>query len=151
MFKCRSMLGEYHHLIQEMRLVDHSSFYRYFHMSPVMFDDLLRRVGPVITRKTTQLRSPVSPGERLAVTLRYLVTGDSMHTISFSYHLGHATVCCIIYDTCQALWDVLSAEFLQPPQSSEEWKRISDGFHSTWNFPHCIGVIHGKHSYADTS
>ena len=105
-------MGEYHRLIQKMGLVDHSSFYRYFQMSPVMFDDLLSSVAPVITRMTTQLKSPVSPGERLAVTLCYLVTGDSMQTISFSFRLGHATVCCIIDDTCQVLWDVLAAEVL---------------------------------------
>ena len=96
-FKLRTNMGEYHSLIQEMRLAaDHESFYRYFHMTPMTFDGLLRRVGPLITRNTTQLRNPISPGERLAVTIRYLVTGDSMQTISFSYHLGHATVCHII-------------------------------------------------------
>ena len=106
MFKCSSTLGKYHCVVQEMKQVDHSSFYTYFHMSPVMFDDLLIRVGPVITQMTSQLTSALPPGERLGVTLRYLVTGDSMKTIS-----GYATVCCIIKDTCQALWDVLSPEF----------------------------------------
>ena len=38
-----------------------------------------------------------------------------------------------------------SPEFLTAPQSNVEWKRISDGFESTWNFPHCIGAIDGKH------
>ena len=50
------------------------------------------------------MRLPVPPGERLAVTLRYLVTGDSMQTVSFSYRLGHSTVCNIIEETCQAIW-----------------------------------------------
>ena len=98
-FKCRSSFGEYHSLIKEMRLVDHFSFYRYFHMSPSRFDDLLRRVKPLIVRKTTQLREPVAADERLSVTLRYLVTGDSMQTISFSYRLGHSTVSYIIEET----------------------------------------------------
>ena len=79
-FKCRSTLGEYHRLVEEIKLVDHSSFYRHFHMSPVMFDDLLSRVGPVITRMTTQLRSPVPPGEILAVTL---------HSSNWGFHADH--------------------------------------------------------------
>lgn len=138
-------MGEFHSLIQEMRLVDHYSFYRYFHMSPTRFDDLLNRVKPLISRKTTQLRESVSAEERLAVTLRYLVTGDSMQTISFSYRLGHSTVCYIIEDTCEAIWRALSVDFLRPPKSSDEWKRISEGFADIWNFPHCIGAIDGKH------
>lgn len=144
-FKCRSSFGEYHSLIKEMRLVDYFSFYRYFHMSPSRFDDLLRRVKPLIVRKTTQLREPVSADERLSVTLRYLVTGDSMQTISFSYRLGHSTVSYIIEETCQAIWRALSVEFLQPPKSSDEWKKISEGFADIWNFPHCVGAIDGKH------
>ena len=68
-----------------------------------------------------------------------------MQTISFSYRIGHATVCHIIDDTCQALWYVLSPEFLCAPKTSEEWKKISDGFATTWNFPHCVGAIDGKH------
>ena len=144
-FQCRSTMGEYHALVQEMRLFDNDSFYKYFHMSPVTFNNLLIKLIPVISRKTTPMRSPVPPGERLAVTLRYLVTGDSFQTISFSFRLGHSTVCGIIEDTCQAIWDVLSPEFLNPPQSREEWKRISEGFERTWQFPHCIGAIDGKH------
>ena len=53
------------------------------------------------------MRSPVSPGERLAVTLRFLATGDSMQTIAFSYRLGHSTVCKIIDDTCEAICGML--------------------------------------------
>ena len=102
-FCSRQAMGEYHSLIQEMRLVDHSSFYRYFHMSPATFDNLLSRVGPSITKQSTRLRKPISTGERLAVALQYLVTGDSMQTISFSFRLGHSTVCDIIGNTCEAI------------------------------------------------
>ena len=120
-------MGEYHSLIKEMRLVDHFSFYKYFHMSPSRFDDLLSRVKPFIVRKTTQLREPVSAEERLSVNLRFLVTGDSMQTISFSYRLGHSTVSYIIEETCQAIWRALSVEFLRPPKSSDEWKKLVKG------------------------
>ena len=71
------------------------------------------------------MRAPVSPGERLAATLRYLTTGDSMQTISFSYHLGHSTMCNIVKDTCRELWNALSGTYLH---TVDEWKRISDGF-----------------------
>ena len=57
---------------------DQESFYRYFHMSPQRFDHLLSLVGPLVKRQDTRYREAIPPDERLAITLRYLVTGDSM-------------------------------------------------------------------------
>ena len=144
-FQTRCTRGEYHSLVNEMRLTDHQSFYKYFHMSPERFAHLLSLVGPAITRQTTTFREPISAGERLAITLRYLVTGDSMQTISFSYRVGHSTVCGIIDSTCDALWDVLSSEYLRRPLCQEEWKWVNECFHQIWNLPHCVGAIDGKH------
>ena len=49
-------------------------------MSPERFDHLFSLVGPLISKLATRFRNPISPSERLAVTLRYLATGDSQHT-----------------------------------------------------------------------
>ena len=68
-----------------------------------------------------------------------------MQTIAFSYRLGHSTVCNIIGETCDALWNVLYKKYLKTPSNQTEWKRISDGFYRAWNFPHCLGAIDGKH------
>ena len=77
-------------------------------MTPTRIDQLLSVVGPAITRQHKNFWSPISPGERLAVTLRFLATGDSVQTIAFSDRLGHFTLCNIIDSTCDALWDVLA-------------------------------------------
>jgi hypothetical protein len=106
-FQSRSTKGEYHSLVAEMRLGDHESFYRYFHMTPQSFLHLLGLVGPSITRQDTCLCLVIPPDERLAITLRYLVTGDSMQTISFRYRVDYSTVSGIIDSTCDALWKVL--------------------------------------------
>lgn len=138
-------MGEYHALVNEMRLGDQQSFYRYFHMTPMRFSHLLGLVGPSIKRQDTCFRQAIPPDERLAITLRYLVTGDSMQTISFSYRVGHSTVSGIIDSTCQALWNVLQPQFMPRPSTSAEWKGVSQGFQQIWNFPHCVGAIDGKH------
>ena len=44
-------------------------------MTPDIFDMLVERVAPVITRKTSDFRQPIPPGVRVAATLRYLATG----------------------------------------------------------------------------
>jgi len=45
-------------------------------MNEETFDELLARVRPYITKQTTQLRRPVPPEQKLAITLRYLATGN---------------------------------------------------------------------------
>uniref|UniRef100_A0A1X7VQK7 DDE Tnp4 domain-containing protein n=1 Tax=Amphimedon queenslandica TaxID=400682 RepID=A0A1X7VQK7_AMPQE len=81
----------------------------------------------------------------VATALQILVTGDSMQTISFSFRMGHSSVCEIIDNTCEAFWNVLSPEFVNAPESSEERRKISNGFTRLWHFPHCVGGIDGKH------
>lgn len=42
------------------------------------FDYLLELVSPIISKNDTNFRRAVSPSKRLAVTLRYLATGENV-------------------------------------------------------------------------
>jgi len=64
---------------------------------------------------------------------RFLATGDSFKTISFSYRLGHATVYKIVIDTCQSILKNLKTEVMPQP-TEERWKQISNDFWNVWNF-----------------
>jgi len=75
---------------------------------------------------------------------RFLATGDSFKTISFSYRLGHATVYKIVIDTCQSIVKNLMTEVMPQP-TEERWKQISNDFWNVWNFPNCLGALDGKH------
>lgn len=39
----------------------------------------------------------------------------------------------------------ISNNLLQLPRSSNEWLKIEEEFNRTWNFPHCLGALDGKH------
>lgn len=65
----RTSYGEFHHLFNELRQ-DTCRFYKYFRMTPDIFDDLLKQVNPLIRRKDTNYRTAISSSERLAITLR---------------------------------------------------------------------------------
>ena len=142
----RQQKGEFHLLVKDLRLHDQEYFFKYFRMSPSTFDELLSFIAPLIIKQRTVMRDPVGPAERLAVTLRYLVTGDAQSTIAANYRISPSTIGRIITETCSALWaSLLNKKFLDPPSTESEWKVVAQEFEAKWNFPHALGAIDGKH------
>lgn len=140
-FLRREQLGEFI-LVREMSNCDPELFYKSFRMSPIRFQELLSTIRDRIEHFSN--RTPISPAERLAITLRFLSTGDSQQTISTSYRMGKSTVHYIINETCEAIWDKLSATYLKVPDNND-WYKIRDDFWKLWNFPNCCGALDGKH------
>ncbi|KAK0139803.1 Protein ALP1-like [Merluccius polli] len=141
--RTRNQRGEFHSLVQELRL-DSLRFEQYFRMPPEYFDELLSKVGPLITRADTSFRSAIDPAERLAICLRYLATGDSFRTIGFSYRVGTSSVCRIVREVASAIWTALVEEVMPVP-TMEDWSTVAEEFEWRWNFPNCVGAIDGKH------
>ena len=105
----------------------------------------MRLVAPKISKSSAK-RESISAEERLCVTLRFLVSGDSQSTISGSYRISRSSISRIVRETTQALWDVLLEEdFLDAPKSKNDWQKIATEFEEQWHFPHCLGAIDGKH------
>jgi len=71
----RKELGAYNNFIREIRSEDEETFRQFHRMDVQQFHDILTKVGPVIQREDTVMRESISPGERLAATLRFLATG----------------------------------------------------------------------------
>ena len=61
-------------------------------MSKERFDHLYHLIEPKIKKKDTRLRKCVCARERLVITLRYLSTGCSQQTVSFTFRLGRTTI-----------------------------------------------------------
>ena len=78
------------------------------------------------------------------MTLRFLATGDNLHTLAYAFCVGHSTVAEIVVEMSVAIFQVLQAEYMSPP-STEQWKQIAGDFYKSWNFPNCVGAIDGKH------
>ena len=114
-------------------------------MTPDGFEHLLPLVAPRIEKRTTKFSELISAAQRLALTLRYLATGESQQSLSLIYRIGKATVSKIVSETALAIYNSLRDLFMKVPSSKEEWLNISVGFEKSWNFPHCIGSIDDKH------
>ncbi|RVE51453.1 hypothetical protein evm_003854 [Chilo suppressalis] len=139
----RNYLLQRENLMSDLRMTD-GSFCNFTRMSKSDFEHLLEMIGPSIAKRETNIRQPVSPQTRLAITLRYLATGDSYSSLSYTFRVSKQLISKIIPDVCQELINSL-AGYVKVPSSEQEWKQISREFEIRWNFPHCIGAIDGKH------
>ena len=82
--KKRSIHGAYHQLMKELYCLDVSGYRKIFQMDSTSFETLINMVGPKVKRQDTVMRKAISPGERLAITLRFLATGTLFfHFINF--------------------------------------------------------------------
>ena len=60
--------------------------------------------------------------KRLAVTLRYLASGDSQQSFGWAHRIGKTTISKVIKETTNAIWEVLKEVYLKPPQEGADFK-----------------------------
>ena len=107
----REQLG-YTHLLREL-LPYPEDVHTFLRMDENSYLELLDLVRPRIEKQSTVLRSPIDPHQRLMATLRYLATGDSYQDLKFSTCISAQALSNIIPETCNAIYDALSAEYLK--------------------------------------
>ncbi|XP_068083420.1 uncharacterized protein [Anabrus simplex] len=134
--------GDFGNLLQEMRENDPHEFFLYMRMKPEQFDTILNLVSPFLIKRS--VRSPLPTSMRLAITLRFLATGDSIPSLAWNYRIGKSTACQVINETTRAIWDALHGTYLPLP-TEEDFRRIAQEFYTQWDMPNCIGAIDGKH------
>ena len=83
----RYQLGAYDGLMVELANEDVPGYISFQRLAPELFGELLSKVGPLIQRQDTHMRKAISAGARLALTLRYLATGNKLLYIKiFKYY-----------------------------------------------------------------
>ncbi|KAK7097241.1 putative nuclease HARBI1 [Littorina saxatilis] len=141
----RRQFGMYDQLMVELRNEDHASFTNFLRISPAMFDELLARVGPRITKQYTFYRDPLEPGMKLALTLRHLASGNKYASMKFGWRVPHTGQSLVVRDVCQAIIDEYVDEVLVCPSTPESWRAVADKFFQRWNFPNTCGALDVKH------
>ena len=140
----REQRGIYHLLIRELSLQDTTSYREFFRINKEQFQFLVREIANRIAKKDTVMRSSIKPDERLAVTLRFLATGETFKSLEYSFRISRTTISSIELECCEAIYDILGPTYLKTPDSEEEWSRIAQLFKRRWNFLHGIGAIDGE-------
>ncbi|CAH2013917.1 unnamed protein product [Acanthoscelides obtectus] len=129
-------------------LKEPSGFFENFcRMSSEDFKILLNMVESYIVKKNTKWRKAIPANERLAITLRFLATGDSFKSLCYLFKVSSQLILSIVPEVCMAIIKVLGGT-IKMPTSQEGWRSISNDFERLWNFPSLCGRLRRKaHNY----
>ena len=114
-------------------------------MTPEFFEMIKTRLEPHLARQATNYRAPISVGEKLALTIRYLATGESYTSLSCQFRVGRSTISKFLPEVCRAIQDEFTREYLKCPTTPDEWKELEREFTIRWNVPHALGALDGKY------
>ncbi len=110
-----------------------------------MFFELVDRLLPRIEKQDTWYQKALQPGLKVAITLQYLATGDSYHSLMYNFQVAHNTISSIVRDVCKAIINEYATEVIAAPTTEAESLQIADLFSSRWNFHNCLGSMDEKH------
>ncbi|CAH1969416.1 unnamed protein product [Acanthoscelides obtectus] len=82
-------------------------FDNFVRMSCSDFEYLLQKTSPMIAKNDTDRRDAIPVKVRLAVTLRYLATGDSYRSLHYLFKISSQVISLIVPEVCLALNDIL--------------------------------------------
>lgn len=68
----------------------------------------------------------------------------SFRKLRFEFLLSHVTIRAVIYETCNAIWEVM-APIHFPPLTPERMRDLAMRNQGLWEFPNVWGAVDGKH------
>ncbi|KAJ8946852.1 hypothetical protein NQ318_006762 [Aromia moschata] len=78
-------------------------FHNFCRISATDFEKLLSMIEPDIMKSDTNYRLAIPPAERLAVTLRFLATGNSYHSLMYTFKISRKCISNFIPEVCDAI------------------------------------------------
>ncbi|XP_061717043.1 uncharacterized protein LOC133524899 [Cydia pomonella] len=101
-------------------------FSNFVRMSCSDFEYLLQKITPMVIKQDTYWRDAIPVKVRLAVTLRYLATGDSYRSLHYLFKISSQVISIIVPEVCLALNKVLK-NIVKMPKTTDEWLSKTKG------------------------
>ena len=93
----------HHNLLAELYNTDIPGFTNFMRMTPEYFEMIKARVQPRLGKQATNYRATLSVGIKLAITLRYLATGESYTYLSYQFMVGRSIISKFLPKVCRAI------------------------------------------------
>ena len=79
-------------LLNKLRMNDAMGFRNFTRLTPIDFEELLLMVGGQITKEDTKFRETIPASLRLAITLRFLASGDSFTSLMYTFRISKQAI-----------------------------------------------------------
>ena len=112
--------------MQELERESQGDFTNYMRMEPCMFHELLLRVTPRLTKRDTNYRRALELGLKLAITLRYMATGNSYHSMSYSFRATQNTISGVVKEVSAAIVAEYESVIFDFPKTPRKWRQVND-------------------------
>ena len=139
----REERGAYLNIMADLYATDIPGFTNYMRMTPEFFEMIKTRLEPHLARQATNYRAAISVGEKLALTIRYVATGESYTSLSCQFRVGRSTISKFLPEVCRDIQDEFrvkksksTSNVLLLQMSGKNWRGNSGSagmFHMPWD------------------
>ena len=105
----------------------------------------VKEIVTLVTKKTTMMHQPIDPEIKIAITARFLATGELYESLMYQFQVHSSAISKFIPVVCNKIYETFKGRFLQLPDTTEEWEIIEHETRRLWQFPNCIGAADRKH------
>ena len=135
----REERGAYYNIMAELYATDIPGFTNFMRMAPEFFEMIKTGLEPRLARQATNYRAPISVGENLALTIRYLATGESYTSLSCQFRVADPPFPSFYQRSAGP------SRMSSPESTSDVLLLQMSGKNWNWNVPHALGALDGKH------
>ena len=128
--------GFFETIIRELILEDLAGFKEMFRMGYADFEKILSSIVVLISlQEIIGGHRPICAEEKLALTLRFLATGESFSSLSFQFRISKRAVTYIVKRVCESIVKCLLHTYMTLPGTEDEWLQVAQKFEQRWNYP----------------
>lgn len=99
------MHDDYDHLLQKLNREDTKGYRTFLNIGQDLFTEMVERISPVVCKPDTGMRHPLAVSLKLAVTIRWLATGNSYASLQYSSRVSKNAISRFVLKVCQAIND----------------------------------------------
>ncbi|XP_017027621.1 uncharacterized protein [Drosophila kikkawai] len=106
------------------------------------FRYLVQKLEPIISQYAPQRKKKsFSAEERLAITLKYLATGEVHSCRNYCFRASKFVINEMIANICLGFYEHLNDQYVTLPKTDDQWRSAAEEMERKHNLPHCVGNL----------
>ncbi|XP_054733615.1 uncharacterized protein LOC129241368 [Anastrepha obliqua] len=114
----------------------------FFDITERQFRYLVNKLSPVISSyEPHRKKKSFSAEERIAITLKYLATGEVHSCRNYCFRASKPVILKMIANICLNIYELLKDLFVSLPKTDEQWQNVANEFQRKHCMPNCAGHL----------